>query len=198
MGVQRSRKRRAAALTASGIVAINLKRARELRGLSQAEAGEILGDYLRKPWSTATVSAAERSWERGPERSFTANELDGFSRAFRLPMLWFLLPPERDEGDGRALPKGWVRRLLWSDSRELHDHVDGLARDRRAAALAGIMDSAEEALADALAGHRADRLRALAHQLREVAGTLEGAGWRGGHSRSGIECRERGEELDLT
>jgi hypothetical protein len=59
-------------LTASGIVAINLRRARELRGFSQAEAGELLGDYLRKPWSAATVSAAERSWERPPERSCPA------------------------------------------------------------------------------------------------------------------------------
>jgi transcriptional regulator with XRE-family HTH domain len=176
MGVRRSRKRRPEALTASGIVALNLKRARELRGLSQAEAGELLGDYLRKPWSAATVSAAERSWERGPARSFTANELDGFSRAFRLPLLWFLLPPEGTQAEGRPLPQGWVRRLLWADSRELHDHVEALARDRRAAALAGIVDSAEDALAAALAGHRADRLRGLARQLRGVAGTLERVG----------------------
>lgn len=175
MTVRRSRKRRPEPLSASGIVALNLKRARELRGLSQAEAGELLGDYLRNPWSAATVSAAERSWERPPERSFTANELDGFARAFRLPMLWFLLPPGREEAEARPLPQGWVRRLLWSDSRELQDHVDGLTRDRRAAALAGMVDSAEKALADALAGHRSDRLRGLARQLREVAGTLERA-----------------------
>ncbi len=179
MGVRRRRRKRPEPLSAGHIVALNLKRARELRGLSQAETGELLGDHLPKPWSAATVSAAERCWERGPERSFTANELDGFSRAFRLPMLWFLLPPERDEGDGRPLPQGWVRRLLWSDSRELRDHVEGLTRDRRASALAGIMDTAEDALADALAGHRADRLRALARQLREVAGTLDRAGRRG-------------------
>jgi transcriptional regulator with XRE-family HTH domain len=176
MAVRRSRKRRPDPLSASGIVAINLKRARELRGMSQAEAGELLGDYLRNPWSAATVSAAERSWERGPERSFSANELDGFSRAIRLPVFWFLLPPHREEADGRPLPERWVRRLLWSDSSELQDHVEELARDRRAAALAGIMDTAEEALAEALAGHRGDRLRGLARQLHEVAGTLERAG----------------------
>jgi hypothetical protein len=38
------------------------------------------------------------------------------------------------------------------------------------------MDSAEDALADALTGHQADRLRGLARQLREVAGALERAG----------------------
>lgn len=183
MGVRRSRKRRPEPLSASGIVAVNLKRARELRGLSQAEAGDLLGDYLRNPWSAATVSAAERSWERGPARSFTANELDGFSRAFRLPVLWFLLPPHRDEADGRPLPQRWVRRLLWSDSSELDDHVEELARDRRAAALAGLMDSAEDAVADAITGHRADRLRGLARQLREVAGTLEQVGRSGRRRR---------------
>ena len=47
MAVRRSRKRQPEPLSASGIVAINLKRARELRGMSQAEAGELLGDYLR-------------------------------------------------------------------------------------------------------------------------------------------------------
>jgi hypothetical protein len=73
-----------------------------------------------------------------------------------------------------------VRRLLWSDSSELRDHVEELARDRRAVALAGLMESAEGALAEALAGHRADRLRGLARQLREVAGTLERAGRRRG------------------
>jgi transcriptional regulator with XRE-family HTH domain len=177
MAVRRSRKRRPEPLTASGIVAINLRRARELRGLSQAEAGELLGDYLRKPWSAATVSAAERSWERPPERSFTANELDGFSRAFRLPLLWFLLPPGREDTE-RPLPQRWARRLLWTDSRDLHGRVEGLTRDRRAAALARLMDTAEDALADALAGYRVDRLRGLARQLREVAGTLEKSGRR--------------------
>ena len=44
------------------------------------------------------------------------------------------------------------------------------------------MDSAEDALGDALAGHRGDRLRGLACQLREVAGTLERAGRSGRRS----------------
>ena len=39
-----------------------------------------------------------------------------------------------------------------------------------------MLESAEDALADVLAVHRAGRLRGLARQLREVAGTLERAG----------------------
>ena len=90
-------------------------------------------------------------------------------------MFWFLLPPGKNEGDGRPLPQGWVKRLLWTDSAELEHHVSGLGRDRRAAALLGVMESAEDALVNALAGHRADRLRGVARQLRDVAGTLERA-----------------------
>ncbi len=68
--------------------------------------------------------------------------------------------------------------MLWSDSTELQEHVEGLGRDRRAAALLGLMDSAEDALAEALAEHRGDRLRGVARQLRDVAGPLEKAGKR--------------------
>lgn len=179
MGVRRQarvRRRTMEPLTASGIVAINLRKARELRRLSQAEAGDLLGGYLRKPWSAATVSAAERSWERGPERSFTANELDGFAQAFRLPVLWFLLPPGREDTGDRVLPSGWVRRLLWSESSELQDRVELLAQERRGAALPEVLETAADALAGALAGRRAARVKALARQLREIAETLERIG----------------------
>ena len=172
------RQKKPEALTASGIVALNLRRARELRGLSQAEAGELLGRYLRGPWSTATMSAAERCWEVPPQRSFTAHELDAFSRAFKLPIAWFLLPPPPEECGGRPLPPGWVRRLLWSGADDLHDRVEALGAGRRGAALPGLIEDAEAAVAQALAGRRRDKLRMLARQLRDVAGTLEAAGRR--------------------
>ena len=53
-------------------------------------------------------------------------------------------------GAWNAAGWSWVRRLLWSDSSDLQGHVEELARDRRAAALVGLMDSAKDALADAL------------------------------------------------
>ena len=168
-----AKRRQPEPLTASGIVALNLRRARELRGMSQAEAGELVGEYLPKSWSAASFSAAERSWERGPERSFTANELDAFSRAFKLPVLWFLLPPPRDEARGRPLPRAWIQRLLWSDSTELLDHAREFATDRRAAKLLGVLDTGEDALVEALAKYRAEKLTGLARQLRQLASTLE-------------------------
>jgi len=64
----------------------------------------------------------------------------------------FLIPPVKRDGDGRPLLDGWVRRLLRSDSAELQDHGEGLGRDRRADALLGVMDTDEDAVADALAG----------------------------------------------
>lgn len=176
MGVRRQvrvRRRAIEPLTASGIVAINLRKARELRGLSQAEAGDLLGRYLRKPWSAATVSAAERSWERGPERSFTANELDGFAQAFRLPVLWFLLPSGRLDTSDRPLPSGWVKRLLWTESRELQDRVELLAQERRGAVVPEVLETAADALAGALKGRGAERVKALARQLRDIAESLE-------------------------
>ena len=175
MGAMKRRAKRLAPLSASGIVAINLRKARELRGLSQAEAGERLGRYLRRPWSAASVSAAERSWERPPERSFTANEIDGFSRAFGLPMLWFFLPPGREES-GRPLPQRWGRRLLWSNAEDLRGRVEALTRGARAAGLPQALLDAEDALATALRRHRSDSLRRVARQLRKMAGTLETAG----------------------
>ena len=175
---RRRARKRPEPLTASGIVAINLRKARELRGLSQAEAGERLGRHLRQPWSAPTVSAAERCWEVPPQRSFTAHELDAFSRVFKLPVLWFLLPPAPEDCGGRALPPGWVRRLLWSDASELEGRAEALVMGRRGAGLPEALKTAENAVALALEGHRKDRLRTLARQLREVAGTLEAAGRR--------------------
>ncbi len=84
-------------LTPNQVVAHNLRLARQLRGWTQEEAAEHLEPHLGVRWSAASYSAAERSVER-PERirNFTADELVAFSLAFKLPVTWFLLPPEKD------------------------------------------------------------------------------------------------------
>ncbi len=119
----------------------------------------------------------------GPQRSFTAHELDAVSQAFKLPVLWFLLPPAPEECAGRPLPRGWVRRLLWSDSDELYDRVEALAARRRTATIPAAVEAAEDAVAHALEDHRAHQLRRLARQLRDVAGALGAAGRRGARGR---------------
>ena len=61
-------------LTASAIVALNVRRIREERGWTQAEAGIRLEKVTGRPWSVATLSALERGWDReGPERAFGVN-----------------------------------------------------------------------------------------------------------------------------
>ena len=86
-----------AVLTGNQVVAHNLRMARLLRGWTQEEAAEKLEPYLGVRWSKASYSAAERSQEKESRiRNFSADELLAFSLAFKLPVTWFLLPPEPD------------------------------------------------------------------------------------------------------
>jgi transcriptional regulator with XRE-family HTH domain len=81
-------------MTGNQLVAYNLRRARELRGLTQEQAAELLEPYLEELWSPASFSAAERSAIPGKRtREFTADELLAFTAAFNLPMPFFLTPP---------------------------------------------------------------------------------------------------------
>lgn len=85
--------------SASQVVAHNLTRARELRGLTQAEIAERLSTFTGSNWSPTTVAQAEGSVGGQRVRQFTANELVALARTFDLPVLFFFLPP--DDGEGR-------------------------------------------------------------------------------------------------
>ncbi len=79
------------------LVSWNLRKARKLRGWTQVEATQRLDDY-GLPWSVASLSDAERAWTPdGRTREFTASDLVVFSRAYDLPLAWWLLPPPPDE-----------------------------------------------------------------------------------------------------
>lgn len=84
--------------TASQVVAHNLNRARELRGLTQAEIAERLSTFTGSNWSPTTVAQAEGSVGGQRVRQFTANELVALARTFDLPVLFFFLPPDDGEG----------------------------------------------------------------------------------------------------
>src|SRR5437660_9602165 len=88
--------------TASQVVAHNLTRARELRGLTQTEIAERLSRFTGSNWSQATVAQAEGSVGGQRVRQFTANELVALARTFDLPVLVFFLPP--DDGEGQLAP----------------------------------------------------------------------------------------------
>jgi transcriptional regulator with XRE-family HTH domain len=85
-------------LTPNQVVAYNLGRARALRGWSQSEATAALAPYVGIHWSRQGLSQAERSITGRVRRSFDADELVAFARAFRVPIGLFFLPP--DELDG--------------------------------------------------------------------------------------------------
>jgi len=97
--------------TASQVVAHNLTRARELRGLTQAQIAERLSRFTGTKWSQATVAQAEGSVSGQRIRQFTANELVALARTFDLPVLYFFLPP--DDGDGRLLTDDTKTGLPW-------------------------------------------------------------------------------------
>lgn len=84
--------------TASQVVAHNLTRARELRGLTQGEIAERLSRFTGSNWTQATVAQAEGSVTGQRVRQFTANELVALARTFDLPVTFFFLPPGGSQG----------------------------------------------------------------------------------------------------
>ena len=80
-------------MTGNQVVAHNLTSARALRGWTQERAAAELEPYLGERWSKATFSAAERSVTGARIRQFSADELEAFARAFRLPVAYFFMPP---------------------------------------------------------------------------------------------------------
>jgi len=87
--------------TVNQLVAYNMTRARRLRDWTQQEVAERLAKYTGRPWSKASISAAERSWQGGRPRKFDANELVALAVIFEMPVSYFLLPP--DDGSAPAV-----------------------------------------------------------------------------------------------
>jgi transcriptional regulator with XRE-family HTH domain len=86
-------------MTPNQIVALNVAKARALRGWTQEQAAEELAPYLGAKLSTASFSALERSaWKVDRIKQFSADELLALSRAFDLPIGYFFvpLPPASD------------------------------------------------------------------------------------------------------
>ncbi len=80
-------------MTPNQVVAYNLLRARQLRGLTQDQAAAALEPYLGLRWSKASFSQAERSVGGKFVRQFDADEVVAFARGFELPVTWFFMPP---------------------------------------------------------------------------------------------------------
>jgi transcriptional regulator with XRE-family HTH domain len=81
--------------TPNQVVAGNLARLRQRRGLTQAEVARLLSSVAGKEWSEAMVAHAERSVTGNRVREFTADDLVTLARAFDVPVLYFLTPPPK-------------------------------------------------------------------------------------------------------
>ena len=79
--------------TPNQVVAGNLLRLRQRRGLTQSEVARLLSSVAAKDWSEAMVAHAERSVTGNRVREFTADDLVTLARAFDVPVLYFLTPP---------------------------------------------------------------------------------------------------------
>lgn len=100
-----------------------MTRARELRGLTQAEIAERMSRFTGTSWTAVTVAQAEGSVSGNRVRQFTANEMVALARTFDLPILYFFMPPEDGKGEFRtpdyeafAWPWEYLLILLWGHS----------------------------------------------------------------------------------
>ena len=100
-------------MTPNQVVAHNLALARLQKGWTQEQAAQALAPYLGTLWSVATFSAVERSVDGGRIRQFTADDLLALSRAFDVPVGYFLTPPD---DVGIATPDAPRDDPAWSSS----------------------------------------------------------------------------------
>ena len=119
--------------TASQVVAHNLTRAREFRGLTQAEIAERLGRFTGTAWTANTVAQAEGSVAGNRVRQFTANELVALARTFDLPVLYFFVPPEDRLGEfltpdrASGWPWEYLLLLVWGHRQNYTAFADRVA-----------------------------------------------------------------------
>jgi hypothetical protein len=109
------------------IVALNVGRARALRGWTQEQAAEALAPYLGTKWSNASFSAVERSIAGARVKQFSADELVALSRGFDLPLGWFFTPPPPSEDAGVHVPDAGMKG---TDPQLLLDVVLGTETNR--------------------------------------------------------------------
>lgn len=129
------------------VIGSRVAAAREQRGLSQAELGKRLGDWLEKPWARQAVWSAEQG-----KRAFTAAELVAFAHVLDVPVEHLLTPPvevrEVEMPSTEKLPRSVLAeatlpsqpaREVFRDMQEaLADLVDNLSAATDRAATLGI------------------------------------------------------------
>jgi transcriptional regulator with XRE-family HTH domain len=99
-------------MTPNQIVALNVARARALRGWTQEQAAEALAPYLGAKLSGPSFSALERSAVKVDRiKQFSADDLLALSRGFDLPIGYFFTPPPPAEDAGLYGPDAGMKGL---------------------------------------------------------------------------------------
>ena len=113
------------------VIGQNIRRAREAEGLSQAQLGKLVGQYLGADWPRQAVSAAEQG-----NRAFAAAELVALALAMGRSVTWLLTPQgrERVELPGKSISARELPLALESP----HEALDDIATD---AALIGAIQT---------------------------------------------------------
>ena len=93
------------------VVALNVARARAMRGWTQEQASAAIAPYLGARLSNASFSSIERSIGGTRVKQFSADELIAFSRGFDLPIGWFFLPPPPEQDAGLHTPDATWRGM---------------------------------------------------------------------------------------
>ena len=102
-------------------MAYNMAVYRRAAGMSQEDLAQLLEDITGKPWSKASVSAAERSFDVDRTKLFPADQLIALSSALGVPVNALFLPP-MDDGAS-------VRYVIYRGA--AHPALHGLRDNRR-------------------------------------------------------------------
>ena len=94
-GYESPEERRAARMDVNAIVSYNLRTIRERRGWTQQSVAERLAVLTKHQLPQASISAMERGFDGDRRRRFDAHELYLLSVVFRVPLVYFFLPPPK-------------------------------------------------------------------------------------------------------
>lgn len=164
------------------VVALNVARARAMRGWTQEQASNALAPYLGTRWSSASFSSVERSIAGTRVKQFSADELVALARGFDLPIGWFFLPPPPEEDAGlhspeagsRGVDMGVLLDVILGTESSMKPWRDALLTYSAATASAEAEGTGTGASGSAKVGERVDGLATLraAAEMRAAFGDV--------------------------
>jgi transcriptional regulator with XRE-family HTH domain len=90
-------------LDVNAVVSYNLRTIRQRQGWTQEQVAQRLAQLTGHELPQASISAMERGFDGNRRRRFDAHELYLLSVVFGVPIMYFFLPPPRDEREDRYL-----------------------------------------------------------------------------------------------